>query len=306
MRSLLASFLSPGRVPSFRYSIIGVIHVVPSSSTIVATSSSCMDFSLSISTKTCLDRCAKLVDAILLKASAFLFLLHGTWFIEKLAKPPDHALGPSQVMNLFYSLANTSLGLVCLQLESTLYRAHWLAHLWLLSETGYHLVMVMDPSTHDDPSVNNVYGSCGASTTGVFGGFLSAFSTMKSARICPFTDVRGRGSSDKCCFNCLKACSSSGVQWKSLFLMHLFKVLNSGKDFSADLERNLFRLANFPFRLWTSLIVRGDGSYSTSSVLLRHGFIPSGHFRLCVDLNDQVINVHFHVPTNLTVKIFVY
>ncbi|GKE59756.1 hypothetical protein Tco_1510123, partial [Tanacetum coccineum] len=57
------------------------------------------------------------------------------------------------------------------------------------------------------------------------------------------------GSSDKCCFNCLKACFASGVQWKSLFLMHLFKVLNSGKDFSADLEMNLFRLANFPLRL---------------------------------------------------------
>ncbi|GKG55434.1 hypothetical protein Tco_0572074, partial [Tanacetum coccineum] len=24
------------------------------------------------------------------------------------------------------------------------------------------------------------------------------------------------GSSDKCCFSCLKACSTSGVQWKSL------------------------------------------------------------------------------------------
>ncbi|GKF63941.1 hypothetical protein Tco_0187389, partial [Tanacetum coccineum] len=45
-----------------------------------------------------------------------------------------------------------------------------------------------------------------------------------------------------------QACSASGVQWKSLFLMHFFKVLNSGKDFSADLERNLFRLANFPLR----------------------------------------------------------
>nr|GEZ38294.1 reverse transcriptase domain-containing protein [Tanacetum cinerariifolium] len=29
-------------------------------------------------------------------------------------------------------------------------------------------------------------------------------------------------------------------------------------DFSADLERNLFRLASFPLRLWTSLVVYGD------------------------------------------------
>ncbi|GKF81753.1 hypothetical protein Tco_0240355, partial [Tanacetum coccineum] len=71
------------------------------------------------------------------------------------------------------------------------------------------------------------------------------------------------------------ACSASGVQRKSLFLMHLFKVLNSSKDFSADLERNLFKLANFPLRLWTSFIVRRGGIYSTTSVLSGHGFIPS-------------------------------
>ncbi|GJU61904.1 hypothetical protein Tco_1243739 [Tanacetum coccineum] len=46
-----------------------------------------------------------------------------------------------------------------------------------------------------------------------------------------------------------EACSASGAQRKSLFLMHLFKILNSGKDFSANLERNLFKLANFPLRL---------------------------------------------------------
>ncbi|GKG13834.1 hypothetical protein Tco_0350794, partial [Tanacetum coccineum] len=86
----------------------------------------------------------------------------------------------------------------------------------------------------------------------------------------------GSGSSGICCFSCLKACSASGVQWKSLFLIHFFKVLNSGKDFSADLERNLFKLANFPLRLWTSLIVHGDGSCNTAFVLSRHGFIPSG------------------------------
>nr|GFA01702.1 hypothetical protein [Tanacetum cinerariifolium] len=54
-----------------------------------------------------------------------------------------------------------------------------------------------------------------------------------------------------------------------------FHVLNSSKDFSADLERNLFRLANFPIRLGTSLIVRSDGCCSTATVLSGHGFIPS-------------------------------
>ncbi|GJR18292.1 hypothetical protein Tco_0966819 [Tanacetum coccineum] len=77
------------------------------------------------------------------------------------------------------------------------------------------------------------------------------------------------------------------------FLMHFFKVLNSGKDFSADLERNLFKLANFPLRLWTSLIVRGDESCSTTSVLSGHGFIPSGVIVYPKNIPSTAPNVHF-------------
>ncbi|GKD38906.1 hypothetical protein Tco_1259113 [Tanacetum coccineum] len=101
------------------------------------------------------------------------------------------------------------------------------------------------------------------------------------------------GSSDKCCFSCLKACSASGVQWKSLFLMHFFKVLNSGKDFSVDLERNLFRLSNFPLRLWTSLIICGDGIRSTTSVLPGHGFILFGLIMYPKNIPSTALNVHF-------------
>ncbi|GJS90231.1 hypothetical protein Tco_0772867 [Tanacetum coccineum] len=42
--------------------------------------------------RSCFDKCAKLVDAILLRASAFLFLLLGTWLMEKLSKPPTKLL----------------------------------------------------------------------------------------------------------------------------------------------------------------------------------------------------------------------
>ncbi|GKB63918.1 hypothetical protein Tco_0920104, partial [Tanacetum coccineum] len=69
----LAFFFSSGRISSMRYSWIGVIHVRPSSSTIASASFSSIDFSLSSSTSTCLLKWAKLVDAILLSASAFLF-----------------------------------------------------------------------------------------------------------------------------------------------------------------------------------------------------------------------------------------
>nr|GEX41520.1 nonaspanin [Tanacetum cinerariifolium] len=51
-----------------------------------------------------------------------------------------------------------------------------------------------EPSMHDDPSVNNIYGSGSSSLSsiGVSGVSSSGRSMMKSARICPFTDVLGQ------------------------------------------------------------------------------------------------------------------
>nr|GEW10116.1 hypothetical protein [Tanacetum cinerariifolium] len=54
-----------------------------------------------------------------------------------------------------------------------------------------------DPSTYDDPSVNNVHGSCRVLITDAPGGASSGFPTRKSARIRPFTDVRGQDGSCK-------------------------------------------------------------------------------------------------------------
>ncbi|GKE69903.1 hypothetical protein Tco_1527975 [Tanacetum coccineum] len=48
---------------------------------------SAMDLFFKISTNTCFDRCAKLVDAILLKASAFLLSPLGTCLMVNLSKP---------------------------------------------------------------------------------------------------------------------------------------------------------------------------------------------------------------------------
>nr|GEW08255.1 hypothetical protein [Tanacetum cinerariifolium] len=51
-----------------------------------------------------------------------------------------------------------------------------------------------EPSMHDDPSVDNIHGSGSSylSSIDVSGVSSSRRSTMKSARICPFTDVLGR------------------------------------------------------------------------------------------------------------------
>ncbi|GKF61747.1 hypothetical protein Tco_0181801, partial [Tanacetum coccineum] len=50
-----------------------------------------------------------------------------------------------------------------------------------------------EPSMHDDPSVNSIHGSesSSLSSIGVSGESSSGRSTMKSARICPLTEVLG-------------------------------------------------------------------------------------------------------------------
>nr|GEW44561.1 hypothetical protein [Tanacetum cinerariifolium] len=81
-----AFFVSAGRVPFVRYSTSCVLQQYPSSSITAKISLSSIDFLFSVSTKTCLVRWAKLMDAILLNASAFLFSLRGTCLIENISK----------------------------------------------------------------------------------------------------------------------------------------------------------------------------------------------------------------------------
>nr|GEU39518.1 hypothetical protein [Tanacetum cinerariifolium] len=83
------------------------------------------------------------------------------------------------------------------------------------------------------------------------------------------------GSSAINCFIPLHAISASAVHWKSLFFMHFFNVLKNGKDFSADLDRNLFRLASFSFSFCTSFRHFGDGRLRTASTLFGHTLSPS-------------------------------
>nr|GEZ21966.1 hypothetical protein [Tanacetum cinerariifolium] len=78
--------------------------VGPSSFITAATSFSFMDLFLSTSTSTCLDKYAKLVDIILIRASAFLFLLRETWLIEKVVNPQTKPLTISRpATNASYS-----------------------------------------------------------------------------------------------------------------------------------------------------------------------------------------------------------
>ncbi|GJV04576.1 hypothetical protein Tco_1338145 [Tanacetum coccineum] len=236
----LAFLASAGSVPFTRYLKIGVIHVSHSSSTTANTSVALIDFSFGSPTNTYLLKCAKLIDAIFLNASAFLFSLLGTCLIENALKLLVNSI-PS--------------GLVSIS-------------------------PVLESSVQEDPSVNKIHGSgsSSASSIRVFGESSSGRSTMKSANIYPLTDnlaslsvimtaltvsfaaarytmsssfsigVTNMGSSAMSCFICLNASSASAVQQKSLFFVHFFNVLKNGNDFSADLAKNWFRLASFPFK----------------------------------------------------------
>ncbi|GKB32687.1 hypothetical protein Tco_0872088 [Tanacetum coccineum] len=161
----------------------------------------------------------------------------------------------------------------------------------------------------DDPFMNNVHGSEISSLSSVVVIRESSFrrSAMKSAKIYPFTDVLGLtlqgvankvdwlcfasfsvintaltasrgavsvGSSAISFFICLNAASAFVVHWKLLFFMHFFKALKNDSDFFADLDRNLFRLANFPLRFCTSFRHFGDGMLKMASTLSGHTFIP--------------------------------
>ncbi|GJV70750.1 hypothetical protein Tco_1490745 [Tanacetum coccineum] len=145
------------RISFVRYSKIGVIHVSPSSSTTASTSISHIDFSFSSSTNTCLLKCAKLVDDILLSASAFLISLLGTCLIENALKLLASVRTFSRYRIMSTSFANPA----------------------------------PEPSVQDDPSTSRIHssGSSSSASIRVSGDSYSGRSTMKSANICPLTDT---------------------------------------------------------------------------------------------------------------------
>ncbi|GKE62706.1 hypothetical protein Tco_1513073 [Tanacetum coccineum] len=106
-----------------------------------------------------------------------------------------------------------------------------------------------EPSIQDDPSVNKVYGSGNSSGSAMSssGDSSSGRSTIKSANIFPFIDSA----------------------------LEVPLVLKNGSDFSADFDRNLFKLASFLFSFCASLRHPGDGRLRTAFALSGHTFSPS-------------------------------
>nr|GEW14281.1 hypothetical protein [Tanacetum cinerariifolium] len=159
----LAFFTSVGKVPSARYLKRELIQVSPSSSTIANISISRMDFSFNSSTNTCLLKCAKLVEAILLKASAFLFSLLGICLIENALKLPVSAF----TFPRFFTP-------ICSAILSPAIKASYYASLFVASDLNL-----------------KASGSSSSSSIRVSGESTSGLSTMKSANICPLTNTLG-------------------------------------------------------------------------------------------------------------------
>ncbi|GJY46892.1 hypothetical protein Tco_0435955 [Tanacetum coccineum] len=150
-----------------------------------------------------------------------------------------------------------------------------------------------DPSKHDDPSVNRIhgFGVTSLACASVDGPSSYGLSAVKSAKTWPRIDVLGlicligwsvtttTGYAWKYHLNLLVACTSAKTSF-SIELTALNaslvaqRVLKKGSDLSADLDKNLFKLANFSLRLCASFSFRGDCSFVTASAFSRHTLIP--------------------------------
>nr|GEZ47555.1 reverse transcriptase domain-containing protein [Tanacetum cinerariifolium] len=134
-------------------------------------------------------RWTKLVEAILLSASAFLFSLCGTCSIENFLKPLMNVFVFSRYWIMLYSFAMASYSTSLLDALNLNLKAK-------VNSTTFGFVRMShapDHSKHDDPSVNRVHGSRNASSTCISTGIPSLFglSAMKSARNWSRMDVFG-------------------------------------------------------------------------------------------------------------------
>ncbi|GJR64296.1 hypothetical protein Tco_0010361 [Tanacetum coccineum] len=241
-----------------------------------------MDLFFKISTNTCFDRCAKLVDAILLKASAFLLSPLGTCLMVNLSKLWISDLVLSR---LRYTIRAA--------MRSPAMRASYSASLF-----------VAENSKRSAALLTKYTGVCmeslSVSSTALIAPCVADKYIINSS---PGRGATSVGSAAICCLSSVKASSASVVQRKSPFFVHFLSVLNKGSDLSADLDRNLFKPANFPFNDWTSFIVRGEGSWMTAFVFSGHGLMPSDALKvstmsrtisvLGVALFNKVIDIDF-------------
>ncbi|GJR30443.1 hypothetical protein Tco_1106675 [Tanacetum coccineum] len=148
---------------------------------------------------------------------------------------------------------------------------------------------VPEPSTQDEPSVNKVHGSGSTSGSAMSssGDSSSGRSIIKSTNIWPL--IAGYIDSGLVQFAykytgiCLPSlsviktaliASFAAAKYMINSSRSLGAVLKKGNDFSADFDKNLFKLANFPFSFCTSLMHLGDGKLRTASALSGHALNP--------------------------------
>ncbi|GJX83442.1 gypsy type transposase [Tanacetum coccineum] len=128
------------------------------------------------------------LDAILLSASAFLFSPLGTCLMENSLKVLARFLTSicSAIRRPAIKASYSASLLVALNLNLRAYVNS--------IPSGFIIIRpAPEPSMHDDPSMNNTYGSRSSSLSSIIVSRGSSFgrSTMKSTRICPLNDVLG-------------------------------------------------------------------------------------------------------------------
>ncbi|GJQ97365.1 hypothetical protein Tco_0008504 [Tanacetum coccineum] len=201
-------------------------------------------------------RWTKLVDAILLSASAFLFSPLGTCLIENSLKVLVRALTFSKYLIMPGSFAMPA---IKASYSASLLVASNLNLKAYVNSTPSGFIIIRpapEPSMHDHPSLKSIHGSesSSLSSMGVSGGSKLHLSSL------PATFEL-----DSICF----------IGWTALMASFAAaRVLKNGYDFLANLDKNMLRLARFPFSLCTSFKHFGGGKLRTASTLSGHTFNP--------------------------------
>ncbi|GKC88351.1 hypothetical protein Tco_1149000 [Tanacetum coccineum] len=225
------------------------------------------------STKTCLVRWAKLVDAILLSVSAFLFSLLDTFLMENFLKLLISVLAfssPATRASYSASLLDVS-------------NSNLKAYVNFIPFGFVRMILAPGPSKHEDPSVKRVYGSGISSSTvdinrsKLKGPLRHSSGDLRSTSLCArLTKYIGT-----CCesLSVNKTALIASLAAHKYMIISSFglgavsiRILKKGSEFSTDLDRNQFRLASFPAR-FDSLHV---DNLETSFFLLQRILVPYG------------------------------
>nr|GEW51843.1 hypothetical protein [Tanacetum cinerariifolium] len=157
--TFLASLRSAGSRPRIKYSYIGVIYFSPFSAAIVETSLSFVDMFANNSTNTSLVRCSKVIEASLLRVSAFLFwffricsleyvskLFKAFFFLSRYCFIAGYLDLKSPFTWLTISFESTKIARLLIPILSSVRNTSYFASLFMVSNSNHRAYMYSFPS----------------------------------------------------------------------------------------------------------------------------------------------------------------